>query len=253
MRHIVFALAMTGCFATITGNGEAETEIRNLTPSDAVRLGGFYDATVVTDGDLDVVEVTCDSNLLPFIVTEVVDGELLLHTENGRILQPRADCTLHVKLSQPPTRLSVSGSGSMEALGQLPDLQEARVSGSGELVLADGAGICGLDADVSGSGHLDLGELQGCSVSTRVSGSGSLSATGQVAELDADISGSGHLDLVELSAAFVDASVSGSGDGDVTATTSIRARVSGSGHIRVHGDPEDRDVDVTGSGGVDFL
>lgn len=252
-RLPLFLLVLPACsFTIVQGNGDTTTVVRNVEASDAVRLAGGFDAVVVTDGDLDVVEITCDSNLIDHIVTEVVGDELVLRPVQGESLNPRGDCWVDVKLSQPPRALDVSGSGRLDALGRLPDLQEARVSGSGELVVEDGADICDLQARVSGSGSLDLGALTGCALDSNVSGSGELTASGIVASLEAGISGSGDLELHGLTTASADISVSGSGDATVTVTEALRARVSGSGSIEVHGNPNTRDVDVSGSGEVEF-
>lgn len=247
---LVLPLFLAACGAIVRGNGEAETVVRNLEPSTAVRLGGFYQVDVQTDGDLDVAEVTCDSNLLPYILTEVEDGALLLRTDRGFVLSPTMDCTISVKLSQPPTSLTVAGSGDMQALGRLPDLEDVHVSGSGTLTVADGADVCDLNAGVSGSGSLDLGLLEGCALDANVSGSGSLTASGTLDDLVADISGSGDIELAELTTPTADIGVSGSGSGEFHVTDSVRVRISGSGDVTIHGNPPDRDENISGSGEI---
>jgi hypothetical protein len=252
MRTLPLALVLAACSLPVVGDGDLATEVRNLDPSTAVRLAGPFDLTVQTDGDLDVAEITCDSNVLPHIVTRLEGDELVVRVAQGTAIRPSTTCQVALKLSRPPERLAVSGSGVLDAQGRLPALREVQVSGSGHLSLADGADVCDLEARVSGSGDLDLGELAGCALEARVSGSGSLFGEGAVRSVDVDLSGSGELVLDGLVAEEAEIDVSGSGRGWFTVLQSVDARISGSGRVIVYGSPVTRDVAVSGSGDVAF-
>ena len=55
--------------------------------------------------------------------------------------------------------------------------------------------------------------------------------------LDANVNGSGDINLAALSSDVAYLSSNGSGDIDVSVQTEVNARASGSGRITVHGDP----------------
>ena len=58
--------------------------------------------------------------------------------------------------------------------------------------------------------------------------------------LDANVNGSGNLNLAPLRSEIAYLSSNGSGDIDATASGEVNARSSGSGRITVHGEPAKR-------------
>lgn len=248
------ALSLTAaCVVDSTGgSGRAATTVRPLEAVDALRFGAAWEVTVDTDAALDQVTLTCDDNLLELIDTDVVDGLLALGTVAGRSFRPRTSCSAHVELTRSPTVLEVSGAGSLVVDGRLEGLEEARVSGAGELVLVDGTRICDLLARVSGSGDLDLGELRGCALDANVSGSGTMWASGSVEIVEVVASGAGDLHLDELVTSVAEVRISGAGSVGVTVLDRLFARVSGAGDLTVYGSPTERDVSVSGAGDVRY-
>ena len=68
----------------------------------------------------------------------------------------------------------------------------------------------------------------------------SISASGAVQRLDANVNGSGDINLAALHSDVAYLASNGSGDIDVTVQNEVNARASGSGRITVHGDPARR-------------
>lgn len=99
---------------------------------------------------------------------------------------------------------------------------------------------------------MTLYDLQQPALDVGVQGSGDITAFGQVEHLDAEVAGSGDVDVSELVAMSADLTVAGSGDIDAFVTKSVRARVAGSGDIVVRGNPPIRDHSVAGSGDIKF-
>lgn len=237
-------LFLGGCF-TQHGSGRPETVVRNLDPVSGVDVAGFYDVRVSVGAALDLVEVTCDDDLLAHIVTEVRDGVLFVHTEPGRNLSPRAECHLDVKAGA-LDEVTVSGSGSVVTEGVSADLRSVRVSGSGRVEL-DQAIADDVQLDVSGSGSVTVGSLVGRRVDVDVSGSGGVGLSGIADVLDARVSGSGTVDARDLAVLDASAEVSGSGSVALTATDSADVRISGSGSVSVAGGAAVTS-DISGSG-----
>jgi len=105
-------------------------------------------------------------------------------------------------------------------------------------------------AIITGSGSIDIPDLQADSVSFDISGSGSINAAGTARTVDATISGSGNIDCSDVQAASAKARILGSGDITVFASENLQALVSGSGDVIYHGDPAEVDKSITGSGSV---
>lgn len=98
--------------------------------------------------------------------------------------------------------------------------------------------VPGLEAlAMYGSGDARVLGLDGGQLRIDLVGSGDLRATGRVDRVEAVLSGSGKLDLGELEARQAALDLTGSGDAVVRATESMEAIVSGSGDLSVRGDP----------------
>lgn len=105
---------------------------------------------------------------------------------------------------------------------------------------------------IRGSANFYLFDLIQEELSLAVKGSGDIEAMGQVQKLEIDISGSSDIDTSELVSQHADIAVSGSGDVRAHVVKEVRARVSGSGTVRISGNPPQRDHRVSGSGDVRF-
>lgn len=106
----------------------------------------------------------------------------------------------------------------------------------------------------SGSGRVDVRDLNGSPLDVRDSGSGEVKLAGKVESLNARASGSGVIDAQELRSASADLSVSGSGRMTVGEVRGDYARmsVSGSGRLEAGGAVRSLNARVTGSGSIDL-
>ncbi len=130
----------------------------------------------------------------------------------------------------------------------VPKLVEIVHSGSGDIEI-DGLKNDEFDMDLRGSGDFWInGQTQLLTISLSGSGDGVLE--GETDELDVKISGSGSIDGSDLAARSARARVSGSGNIKVKATDDLDASVSGSGNILYYGRPERIDTNVSGSGSI---
>jgi hypothetical protein len=228
MKRIAIALPLllSACFVA-RGDGEALSEIRPM--GELKGISNSCEIEVEVELGLEQsVEVLCDSNLVPRIVTEL-DGQILeVRTTPGSWLQPETDCTVFVSA---PGMYSVrsSGSGGVRALGAALGLEDVRNSGSG-LVEIEGIDTEALEAENSGSGGITLAGTAGF-VELRNTGSGGIDARDLVAE-----SGDVHN--------------SGSGTIELTVEGSVDVRLSGSGDVVLSGDPELSEQNDSGSGDI---
>ena len=141
--------------------------------------------------------------------------------------------------------LQLSGSGRLSMEGAA---EHARLtlSGSGDLN-AFGLQAETADITISGSGRADITVAE--QVNATVSGSGRLGLQGTAEHARLLLSGSGNINAFELEAETADVTVSGSGRADITVTEQLNATVSGSGRIVYDGNPRVSQT-VRGSGRV---
>jgi hypothetical protein len=105
------------------------------------------------------------------------------------------------------------------------------------------------EVDLSGSGSVELKDVKGKRLKVGLSGSGGLTAAGEVERLDLHISGSGKAKTENLKAKEVTVSISGSGGVGVAAGEALNVTVSGSGSVEYVGDPKVTQR-ISGSGSV---
>ncbi|MDX1910798.1 MAG: head GIN domain-containing protein [Saprospiraceae bacterium] len=185
-------------------------------PADAeVRIGDGYK-----------VEITCEETAMPLVETRVESGVLKVYFR-GNVWGVD---NMKVRVTAPSwDAFDLSGSGSIEVLDTIQGQSlELEVSGSGR-ILVQQANFDHADADVSGSGTIEL--------------------RGLAEKLNGDVSGSGKIDAFDFVVDRADVEISGSGDVYVHALQILDADISGSGSVIYQGDPA-VNAHISGSGSV---
>ena len=91
---------------------------------------------------------------------------------------------------------------------------------------------------VSGSGNVRVSNLMTNSLTTKISGSGTITASGAVNDQAVDISGSGRYQAEQMTSKAVKAQISGSGTASVLASDLLDVKISGSGTLTYSGNPQ---------------
>ena len=172
---------------------------------------------VITQGDVEALEIEAEEDVLAEISTEVRDGTL--HIQIGRdwleriflglFTITRRDITYRLTVRE-LHGVSTSGAASVQVEQLATDRLELSVSGTGEMEIAN------LSADtlavtISGHGEFDLG--------------------GKVKEQSIRISGSGDVEASNLMSERATVHVSGSGKVRLQASDSLDIHISGSGQV----------------------
>lgn len=194
--------------------------------------------------------------------------ELTLPGRNFRSFEQLGSGDMHLAgLSQPEAKISVEGSGNIEADGKIGHL-EAVIAGSGTLVATGNAD--NLDMDLMGSGDAKLGELavknadvtiagsgnveiapQGASrVAITGEGSGNVKATGTADMLKVKVRGSGDMRLGGLTARTADVDIAGSGEVEVAPQDTLNVGIDGSGDVTLRSEPKKLEASIAGSGHI---
>src|SRR6201999_3273099 len=90
MRKLLTAIMLPLLFAvpacdlininTIQGNGHVATETRSISEASNIESHGSFDVQLV-QGSTPSLKVEADDNLIPYIITENVDGKLIIRTK----------------------------------------------------------------------------------------------------------------------------------------------------------------------------
>lgn len=209
----------------IEGNGISRTETRNAEGFNHVSSSGDFTVTVMP-GNSYSVEITAESNLLPYISTNV-DGKTLKIRTTG-IHSLRQNEPIEIYITTPVLNgLSLSGSGLIE---------------TGSFLSTD------FDLSVSGLGDIKT-KISSNKIKANVSGSGTIFIEGDAINTNFVISGSGKIRTYNLLQEQCEAVISGSGDMYVNASQLIDARISGSGRVYFISHPVIR-TSISGSGDV---
>ncbi|MFL6632568.1 MAG: head GIN domain-containing protein [Massilia sp.] len=241
---------------SIEGNGVPARDERMIATVPALEVNGTITVDVRV-GPATMLVVEADSNLLPFIRTELRGDRLVIEKERSF----RTNHPVRVTYTVPRlTNVRHDGSGylSVQDLNGGPLVVEGRGSGAVLLtgrvssldVMQDGSGSIdattlqsgGGNLTLNGSGRVVAGRMQGERLTASLNGSGQLRATGAVRHLAARSNGSGHLDLADLVSEQADLSSTGSGGMTANVQQSLVAQNGGSGGIRVYGNPAQRTV-----------
>lgn len=130
-----------------------------------------------------------------------------------------------LRIGRKPVGMWTFQTGTAHIHITMPSIGAATLSGPGTITI-DQAGAPFV-ANVSGSGDMTIGQVQGDKATLAVSGSGSIAAAGSVRELALSIAGSGGIRAQEVRAESATVSITGSGE--------VAARVDGPAKVSLVG------------------
>lgn len=213
----------------ISGNGNVVTQTRTTGDYDGIKIGGSFDVDLVA-GKEGKITIKGEENLLAVIKVEVEENTLKIYVERNTNIRPSAGKGIQITVPfEKISEVSLAGSGSVETKDAIKsDKFSANLAGSGNFNLAVDSNDFELSLSGSGNAHLK----------------------GTADNFTVKLAGSGDIDATNLKSKNVTANVSGSGNSKVNCNGSLTARVAGSGNIKYGGNPEKRDVKVSGSGNI---
>jgi hypothetical protein len=227
LAGFILLVGLNSCMDEIflDGNGDVQSQNRHIAGFDAVSSSGDYHVSVMPGNEFSV-QVRAESNLLPYIETELHGTTLHIGTVGLHTL--RHHDPIEVFITQPQlTGLNLSGSGFIKT----------------------GSFTCeNLQIGVSGSGEINA-KVNAKTVKANVSGSGSITLAGNAEASDYRISGSGKINTYDLIQNYCQSSISGSGDVYANVVETLHASISGSGCVYYIGNPSVQ-ASISGSGKV---
>jgi hypothetical protein len=213
-----------------------------------VELSGPINLTL-RQGVTPALEVRGEERMLGNVETASEGATLHIGTR-GIVLRHREP--LQVTLSLPSLeQLRVDGSGDSTVSGFSGERIEVQLDGSGRVKF--NGRFRQVSAGLNGSGDLEISAGSSDQVEAKVTGSGTITLVGSARDLRTESTGSGELDAQHLRADTVSVKQHGSGTTRVHARQSVAVALSGSGEVKVSGNPNQRSVSRTGSGDTMFV
>jgi len=230
MKKISLAIALLSFVflscEKVTGDGPVVTETRNISGFSGIDLRVAGDVYFTQDPNFKV-EVRAQQNILEVTETYVSDNRLVIRFKNN----------VRVR-SHEPLAIFVSA----------PTANHFRISGSGKIVSTGALNPSNMELDISGSGNIEISELQTGVIDATISGSGDIKInSGSATEEKLRISGSGDIDLANVLAGSANTTTSGSGDIRLHAANQLTVKISGSGSVYYKGTPV-INTNISGSG-----
>lgn len=217
---LMFLLLGQYSCAPVTGRGEIKTEKRTVIPFKGVHARGSFHVTVQEQpGVAPDVQVTAYQNLQELVEIKVKDSILYIQFAPNTTM-----------VTDKPAEIQV----------MLPVLENASLSGSGDLIIRPGgahpSGMLALA--VSGSGSINMDGAVYDQLTVAMAGSGSIVLNeGRFNTGTYEVSGSGTITADKSTTNNAAATVSGSGDILLHVASALTAKVNGSGTISYKGDP----------------
>jgi len=211
----------------VRGSGTLKTEERSIGSFTNVSSYGGFDI-YLTQGSTYVVKLEAEDNLLSYIETTIVDGELRIDTKEGYRLSNKKD--MKVFISAPAyAKVRTFGSGNINS--------ESRLTNTSPITLS-----------LYGSGNIKA-DINAPEIVAEVHGSGNINLRGETRTFEGNVRGSGDIKANDLRAENVNVDIGGSGNADVYASVKLNVDVAGSGDVRYRGGAEVTSH-INGSGSV---
>jgi len=213
----------------------------------AIELTGPIDLTL-RQGAVASLEVRGEQRLLSNVVTSFDNGTLHIETK-GMLLHHRLPLQVVLVLPSIDT-LKFQGSGDSTVNGFSGERIDVQLNGSGNVKF--NGRYREVAAGVHGSGEMELNGGNSEKVEVALVGSGEMTVVGACKDFKVEQTGSGDLNAEHLTAERANVDLHGSGTSIILAKKSADISVRGSGDVNVYGNPDERNVNRTGSGSVNF-
>jgi hypothetical protein len=226
MKKLTLVIALV--FTTLTYAAYAQgTETRNVSSFDQVHVSGSFEV-MLAKGNTESVKIESSSLELDKIETEVEGNKLKIGLKKG----------------------TYRNTGNIKVYVTYKEIEGIHSSGSSSVTCNSDLKADNFELHTSGSGSIKIASLNTNALKIHNSGSGSVEVAGTAKKQSVNISGSSKINAFDLKSEESEVSISGSGNVNINVTQSLEARVSGSGDIRYKGNPDIRNIHVSGSGNI---
>jgi len=223
--------------ALIEGSGTVISEHREVQDFDRIQLTGAGDV-IITQGQVELVTVEADDNLLPYIETEVRAGKLILGFTDevaAKSIRPSQVIKFYVNLID-INGLEISGAGDIHSESLNTERLKVEVGGASDIII-DQLITEQFDIVVNGSSDIQIERLSAQDVDLNINGSADINLSGDTYEQNISIAGSCNYLAPDLHSQLGDVAIHGIGDVTVWAVDHLTIHIPGTGTVSYYGDP----------------
>ena len=228
----ILALSLPSCEEIrdcTDGDGGIVTQEIELDDFHSIELQSSSDVEI-WQGDVQKVEVTGHQNIIDKLETDVINKTWDIDLEKG--------CYKDLE--------------DMTVVITIPDVENVKISSSGDVSLNGDMDLDRLDLKINGSGDIAAnGSLIMDDLKIKINGSGNIEIDGETETQSIEILGSGKVRTFDLQTQDSAIKVNGSGDVEVAVSEKLDIRILGSGDVFYKGSPTDFFANIDGSGNVE--
>lgn len=207
----------------IKGNGNVQTEKREVGSFETIKVSGAFTIYLSQDDDYSL-KVVADENILDIIKTKVKGDVLYISTEKN-----------------------ISKSKEMKLYIGFKHLSGLKANGAISLKSDQTLRFDELDIEINGASSADL-QLTANRLRIDNSGASTIKLAGKCDEFSIDISGAGSVSAYDLIVKRGSIDISGVGSGKVCVKEDLRVSISGIGSVKYKGEPKiTSDISFLGS------
>ena len=207
----------------IKGNGNVQTEEREVSSFESIKVSGAFTIYLSQDDDYSL-KVVADENLLDIIKTKVKGDVLYISTEKS--IYKSKEMKLYIGFKH-LSKLKANGAISLKS-DQMLRFDE-------------------FDIEINGASSAEL-ELSANRLSINNSGASTIKLAGKCEDVSINISGAGSVSAYDLVAKKGSIDISGVGSGKVCVKDDLRVSISGIGSVKYKGEPKiTSDISFLGS------
>lgn len=223
---VIICFIVFSCTSSVQLSGQTTTITRDLPAFRSVSLSISADV-LISQGSQQKVEIEADENVIDIIETNVRGDDLVIKTEN----------------------FFWRNIGKVRIYVTVPELNGLQVSGSGDIVAQTPIITDEIDLNISGSGSIQIEELESQDVHATITGSGDIRLAGDntASNLKTVITGSGDFRAADFAVENASVNITGSGTARIHVTNELETNITGSGDVHYRGNPL-VDANSTGSG-----
>lgn len=224
--NLFLALTLLFFVASAPATGQTQKEVRKVKTFTEIELE-IPAKVFVSQGATQKVEVKAPASVLPNVVLEVKDSELIIKKKRGSDIE---DVTIYITAKQ---------------------IEELSIAGAGSIVAQTGLKAKEMELEIAGSGSIEVLTIDAKKLEAEISGTGKIKiGGGTVSEkFSAEISGVAKIQASQLKAKKAEVEISGSGACYVHVQEKLDVEISGVGKVYYSGDAL-IDSDISGMGKV---
>ena len=173
----------------IKGNGDITTTNRTVANYDKIGIGGAFHVTLLK-GKEGAITIKAQENLLPYIITEVKNGELNIKTKDGYQIQSNKKIEITIPFEEIDA-ISLAGSGHVNSKDFInTNNLKLSLAGSGSIQL--NGETSNLTCSIACSGNVNAYDLKSDISTIKIAGSGNVKVNA-INEIHGSTAGSGNI------------------------------------------------------------